>query len=53
MDGFFFEVHDCPEKAHSDGPNAMRIEQFGDLLDELLVLWRAGRAAALGDAAGK
>jgi hypothetical protein len=31
----------------------MRLEEFGDLLDQLLVLWRAGRAAALLDAAGK
>lgn len=53
VDGFFFEVHDCPEKAWSDGPNAMRLEQFGALLDELLVLWRAGRAAAQADPAGK
>ena len=53
VDGFFFEVHDCPEKAHSDGPNAMRLEQFGDLLDQLLVLWRGGRAATLHDPAGK
>jgi 2-dehydro-3-deoxyphosphooctonate aldolase (KDO 8-P synthase) len=53
VDGFFFEVHDCPEKAYSDGPNAMRLEHFGDLLDQLLVLWRAGRAAALQDPAGK
>ena len=52
VDGFFFEVHDCPEKAHSDGPNAMRLEAFGELLDQLLVLWRAGRAAALRDPAG-
>ena len=53
VDGFFFEVHDCPEKAHSDGPNAMHLDRFGDLLDQLLVLWRAGRAAALQDPAGK
>jgi 2-dehydro-3-deoxyphosphooctonate aldolase (KDO 8-P synthase) len=53
VDGFFFEVHDCPEKAFSDGPNAMRLDQFGDLLDQLLVLWRAARAAALQDAAGQ
>jgi len=53
VDGFFFEVHDCPEKALSDGPNAMRLEQFGDLLDQLLVLWRAGRAAAQQDPAGR
>ena len=53
VDGFFFEVHDCPEKAHSDGPNAMHLDRFGDLLDQLLVLWRAGRAAALQDPAGR
>ncbi len=53
VDGFFFEVHDCPEKALSDGPNAMRIEEFGTLLDQLLVIWRASRGAALGDPAGK
>ena len=53
VDGFFFEVHDCPEKAHSDGPNAMHLDRFGALLDQLLVLWRAGRAAALQDAAGQ
>ena len=53
VDGFFFEVHDCPEKALSDGPNAMRLEAFGDLLDQLLVLWRAGRAAAQQDPAGR
>jgi 2-dehydro-3-deoxyphosphooctonate aldolase (KDO 8-P synthase) len=53
VDGFFFEVHDCPEKAHSDGPNAMHLDRFGDLLDQLLVLWRAGRSAALQDPAGR
>lgn len=53
VDGFFFEVHDCPEKALSDGPNAMRLEAFGDLLDQLLVLWRAGRAAAQQDPASR
>ncbi|MBI3130839.1 MAG: 3-deoxy-8-phosphooctulonate synthase [Acidobacteria bacterium] len=53
VDGFFFEVHDCPEKAHSDGPNAFRLEEFGALLDQLLVIWRANRAATLQDPAGK
>ena len=53
VDGFFFEVHDCPEQALSDGPNAMRLEDFGPLLDQLLAIWRAGRSAAIGDAAGK
>jgi 2-dehydro-3-deoxyphosphooctonate aldolase (KDO 8-P synthase) len=53
VDGFFFEVHDCPEKALSDGPNAMHLDRFGELLDELLVLWRASRKATLKDPAGK
>ncbi len=53
VDGFFFEVHDCPEKALSDGPNAMHLDRFGALLDELLELWRASRKATLKDAAGR
>ncbi|MEI6591801.1 MAG: 3-deoxy-8-phosphooctulonate synthase [Holophagaceae bacterium] len=53
VDGFFFEVHECPERAHSDGANAMRLDQFGELLDQLQALWRTGRAAALRDPAGQ
>ena len=53
VDGFFFEVHENPAKALSDGPNAIRLEDFGDLLDQLLPIWRVGRAAALADRAGK
>jgi 2-dehydro-3-deoxyphosphooctonate aldolase (KDO 8-P synthase) len=53
VDGFFFEVHDCPEKAFSDGPNAMRLEEFGALLDQLQAIWRAGRKAAQADPASK
>jgi len=52
-DGFFFEVHDNPEKALSDGPNAIRLEDFGDLLDQLLAIWRASRKATLEDPAGR
>jgi len=52
-DGFFFEVHENPEKALSDGPNAIRLEDFGELLDQLLAIWRAGRKAALEDPAGR
>jgi 2-dehydro-3-deoxyphosphooctonate aldolase (KDO 8-P synthase) len=52
-DGFFFEVHEDPAKALSDGPNAIRLAEFGDLLDQLLVVWRASRAAALADPAGR
>jgi 2-dehydro-3-deoxyphosphooctonate aldolase (KDO 8-P synthase) len=51
-DGLFFEVHGDPDSALSDGPNAMRLSEFGALLDELLPIWRAGRAAALKDPAG-
>jgi len=46
VDGFFFEVHEAPEKALSDGPNAMRLSEFGRLLDELLVIWRTCRHLA-------
>jgi len=53
VDGFFFEVHDCPEKALSDGPNAFRLEEFGAMLDQLLEIWRASRKAALWDPAGR
>jgi len=49
IDGFFFEVHDMPEKALSDGPNAMRLSEFGQLLDELLLIWEACREATLRD----
>ncbi len=53
VDGFFFEVHDCPEKALSDGPNAMRLEEFGTLLDQLQAIWRVAREASRMDPAGK
>jgi 2-dehydro-3-deoxyphosphooctonate aldolase (KDO 8-P synthase) len=53
VDGFFFEVHEAPERAKSDGPNAIRLDQFGELLDQLLAVWRSSRSAVLGDAAGR
>jgi 2-dehydro-3-deoxyphosphooctonate aldolase (KDO 8-P synthase) len=52
-DGFFFEVHEDPSKALSDGPNAIRLDDFGPLLDQLLAIWRVSRAAALADPAGR
>jgi 2-dehydro-3-deoxyphosphooctonate aldolase (KDO 8-P synthase) len=36
VDGFFFEVHDNPEKALSDGPNALRLKLFPRLLEDIL-----------------
>ena len=53
VDGFFFEVHEDPSKALSDGPNAIRLDDFGALLDQLQVIWRASRGYALADPAGK
>ncbi len=53
VDGFFFEVHDRPEQALSDGPNAFRLDEFGALLDQLQAIWRASRPAALWDPAGR
>ena len=52
-DGFFFEVHEDPAKALSDGPNALRLDQFGALLDQLLAIWRVSRGATLADPAGE
>ncbi len=36
VDGFFFEVHDNPAKALSDGPNALRLGLFPQLIEDLL-----------------
>ena len=42
-DGVHIEVHDCPEKALSDGPQAMLPDNFKKLMDELRTI-----AAAVG-----
>jgi 2-dehydro-3-deoxyphosphooctonate aldolase (KDO 8-P synthase) len=36
VDGYFFEVHPEPEKALSDGPNMIKLDQFGNMLDHVL-----------------
>jgi 2-dehydro-3-deoxyphosphooctonate aldolase (KDO 8-P synthase) len=36
VDGFFFEVHENPEKALSDGANAMELKKFPDLVEDIL-----------------
>ena len=36
--GLFVEVHDAPEKALSDGANALRLDQLGGLLRRLRAL---------------
>jgi 2-dehydro-3-deoxyphosphooctonate aldolase (KDO 8-P synthase) len=44
-DGVFMEVHENPEKALSDGPNAYRLGRLGALLRRLQRVKRAARAA--------
>jgi 2-dehydro-3-deoxyphosphooctonate aldolase (KDO 8-P synthase) len=36
VDGYFFEIHPEPERAMSDGPNMIPLDQFGDMLDHVL-----------------
>jgi len=46
IDGFFFEVHDHPERALSDGPNALNLRSFPRLVRDLLeISCVAGRKA--------
>src|ERR1041384_6564782 len=35
VDAVFMEVHECPEKALSDGPNALPLVRMADLLESL------------------
>ncbi len=35
VDGLFMEVHEDPDNAPSDGPNMLRLDSLGDLLEEL------------------
>ena len=35
VDAVFMEVHDCPERAPSDGPNMLPLERMGALLEML------------------
>ena len=41
VDGLFFEVHPEPDSSPSDGPNIVRLEQFGTILDGILAVHRA------------
>lgn len=43
VDGFFFEVHDHPQKALSDGPNALELRSFPRLVKDLLEICAAAR----------
>jgi 2-dehydro-3-deoxyphosphooctonate aldolase (KDO 8-P synthase) len=44
VDGLFFEVHPEPDSSPSDGPNMVRLDEFGEVLDGVLAV----HAAALG-----
>ena len=48
VDGLFFEVHPDPDHAPSDGPNMVRLDAFGAILDGVLAVHRAARGAATG-----
>jgi 2-dehydro-3-deoxyphosphooctonate aldolase (KDO 8-P synthase) len=43
VDGFFFEVHDRPGRALSDGPNALQLRMFPRLVQDLLEICAAAR----------
>lgn len=40
-DGLFFEVHPAPEKALSDGPNMVRLDEFEQLLKRVALVYDA------------
>jgi len=40
VDGVFMEVHEAPERALSDGPNALRLDLLGPLWNKLQVIHR-------------
>ncbi len=43
VDGLFFEVHPDPDRAPSDGPNMVRLDEFASILDGVLAVHRAVR----------
>lgn len=45
VDGVFFEVHPDPDHSPSDGPNMVVLDQFPAILDGVLAVHRAMRAA--------
>jgi 2-dehydro-3-deoxyphosphooctonate aldolase (KDO 8-P synthase) len=45
VDGFFFEVHDRPKKALSDGANSLDLKSFPGVLRDILEIRSAGRRA--------
>jgi 2-dehydro-3-deoxyphosphooctonate aldolase (KDO 8-P synthase) len=46
VDALFMEIHDDPDRAPSDGPNMVRFDDLGPMLDRLLRIHEAARDAA-------
>jgi 2-dehydro-3-deoxyphosphooctonate aldolase (KDO 8-P synthase) len=46
IDGVFFEVHPDPDRAPSDGPNMVKLDEFPKILDGVLAVHRAARASS-------
>jgi 2-dehydro-3-deoxyphosphooctonate aldolase (KDO 8-P synthase) len=42
-DGLFLEIHPNPDKAPSDGPNMLPLDQLPALVDRILAVWNATR----------
>lgn len=38
VDGLFIEVHDCPERALSDGPNSLSLDQVAEVVEQVLTI---------------
>jgi len=45
VDGLFFEVHPEPDSSPSDGPNMVRLDEFGSVLDGVLAVHASLRAS--------
>jgi 2-dehydro-3-deoxyphosphooctonate aldolase (KDO 8-P synthase) len=46
VDALFMEIHDDPDRAPSDGPNMVRFDHLGPMLDRLLRIHEAASDAA-------
>jgi 2-dehydro-3-deoxyphosphooctonate aldolase (KDO 8-P synthase) len=53
VDGVFLEVHEAPERALCDGPNALPLARFAAILETIKRIDAARRAAAAEDEAPK
>lgn len=47
VSGFFMEIHPDPESSPSDGPNILRMDDFPQILDEVLAAHQVGAGSGL------